>query len=334
MINSGYPLFIRFMDLKFKYAFIDGNWVLHRNFCAMGGVSGVKLFEGAENQLTSSVTSSILKMLQEFDVEKIIILWDTAPYCKTLLLDTYKAGRYNPTDEDIDSIDDEDEKLKELNNKYNFKLRSAAKENLQTLGELGLPSIYLKGFEGDDLAYLMSKYCSEQGIRHLLVSIDSDWEYWCNPNGCVYNPKRDETYSYDDIAKRVVLQNGMSLFRFKSLYDTFYGSHNALSMTIKEELYPEDCHEMFKIFNEKGFTTELFDDPDTAKIQLETFDMSKYDGFDKISYICDSLDKIGQKSSLGKINDFGMTTGIWLNIDAFKHYYQTANWKLFQQISN
>lgn len=318
-------------NLKFKYAFIDGNWVLHRNFCAMGGVSGTKLYEGADRTLITSVVSSFLKMTSEFDVEKIIILWDTPPYAKVKLLDDYKGGRYHPSEEEAEQIEDPAEKERELNNAYNFRLRSIAKEDIKSLGSIGLPSIWKQGFEADDLAYLFSKYCSDKGDSCVLISVDSDWEYWTNPGSCIYNPKRDELHTHEEICKNSVLLDGMSLFRFKSLIDTFYGSHNDLEKTIRDDRYEEDCHDVFREFEKTGFTTELFDDPHLAELQLRSFDFSKYDGYKDIQGLCESLDSIGGLSSLSGIIDVAQDLNTNINTNAFKHYYSTLNSELFKE---
>lgn len=323
--------------LKFKYILIDGNWVLHRNFCAMGGVSGELVDEYFVDNLVKSVTSSILNIISEFKVDKAILLWDTPPYYKNEALgDSYKGTRYKATQEAIDAEEDSNEKRKLENNRYNFFERAKAKKILQKFDILSLPSLYLDGFEGDDLAYLCSKWISENETvdksytgKAIIASVDSDWEYWLTEGVYLYNPKRDEVHSYEEILQINMPPKGMSLFRYKSLYDSFYGSHNDLERTILDERYDEDCHEIFKEFEREGFTTKIFKDPELAKLQLSTYDFEKYEGYSDAIELCESLPTVGKKCTNSILPLRAAKIDATINTTKFFSYLNEINQELF-----
>lgn len=315
---------------RYKYAFVDGNYFLHRNFCASGGVSGIEMDDYFPNRLVASVTSSILSITGEFLIDKIIILWDTPPYNKVEFLKTkYKAGRYYMTVEDAEEIDDEGEREVALANAKNFLKRTEAKNKMKLLGQIGLPSVYRQGYEADDLIYILGKYCSEHQEEYLAISRDSDWMYWITECGTWYEPKKEVLLTYDEVVKQENINKGMSLFRYKTLYDSFYGSHNALVKTVTDEAWNIDQHILFDKFEKEGFTDEIFEDIDGARLQIKSFDFTQYPDYNYLESVYESLSSIGTAPSLSRIPEVSNELLVDFNSDKFKHYYNTLDQKLF-----
>jgi hypothetical protein len=282
------------------------------------------------NRLAASVTSSILNITSYFLIDKIIILWDTPPYNKIEFLNNkYKAGRYYMTLEDAEQIEDEGEKEVALANAKNFIKRAKAKELLKSIGSLGLPSIYRQGYEADDLIYILGKYCSENQEEYLAISRDSDWMYWITECGSWYEPNKEVLMTYEEVVDQEKINKGMSLFRYKTLYDSFYGSHNALVRTVTDEAWEIDQHILFDKFEKEGFTTEIFEDPDTARLQLKSFDFTQYPDFNYLQSVHESLSSIGSAPSLSRVAEVSNELIVDFNSDRFKHYYNTLDPKLF-----
>lgn len=316
---------------KYKYALIDMSWICYRNYCAMGGRNGTKVPDYFPQALVASVTTSILNACREFLIDKIVQVWDFGPYYKQQILNnTYKAGRYKPTEEEAAKIEDEQQKEIMLADAYNFTKKNEAQSILMGLSELGLPSIYKPGYEADDLVYILGKMISDKGDTAIICSVDSDWDYWIHPGIDHYNPNRNTIKSYEESCE----ENGigeLSLFEFKALYDSIYGSHNALLKTIKDEHYDRDCHEIFDIVNSRGFTEDIFEYPDLALAQYKSFQFDQLPDYNTLPLLYEYMEVEGQVPSQSFIAKFGVDRLINFNTSAFSHYLKTLNPKLFKE---
>lgn len=317
---------------SYKYALIDGNYVLSRNYFAiMRNYQNCRVPLGFAETLVMSVTTSILTMVSSFNIGKIIILWDTYPYHKSSLLrGSYKSTRYYMTEEDAEEIEDPEEREKAKIDAYNFERRTEAKNKLKLLGNISIPSLFRKGYEADDLAYMISTKLSENGESALLVSIDSDWSFWIQPGVDFYNPKSEVITTYEQsIIENKVDTTKRSLFRHKVLYDSFYGSHNDLVQSVTDEHWYDDVNSLMDRFEAEGYTTELFKDPSLARAQIESFNFSQYKDYIYIDSMYRSMDSIGSIASLSDIATFGTKIKVPFNVGAFEHYYNTLDKSLF-----
>lgn len=320
----------------YKYAFVDGNWILSRVFYAMTRDIEGKVDHRFKYNLASVTTNSILKFFRDkYVIDKIILVWDTAPYAKQSLLNNeYKIGRYNPIQELEDETDPE--KIKKLeDDAHNFQEKSAAKALMKELYQVALPSIWHKGYEADDIVYYLAQGLSPEMVRtgqkSMLVSIDSDWQYWCAPNIDVYNPISDTVYEYEKVREENRVPKDMSLFRFKSLYDSFYGSHNDLVITVTDDVYDEDCLVTFDRFEKEGYSTEIFKDINLARAQMETFNFERIKGYHKqVELDLQSLPLIGVVANESQIATIGMKLKIPLNTGGFSYYLSTLDKNLFK----
>lgn len=296
----------------------------------MKGLIGKKVDANFPYRLVSSVTSSIMNLTYWAEIGKIILLFDTPPYAKKELLKNYKGTRYNPTVEEAEKIEDPELREKEMNNAYNMTQRHKAKEILMSMSEIAIPSLYLQGFEADDLVYQFGKYCSSKGSKCLFISVDDDWNYWMSPGCTVYMPKRETLVTYEDFIKTLPIPEGMSLFRYKSLYDTFYGSHNDLEYTIKDEFYYDGFIPNSRMFDKMGFSDDLFWDPELAEAQLKSFDQESYPKFDKVKILSESIYTIGKVPTETGIVQFSQDSGCFIRANKFTHYLETLNPELFK----
>lgn len=137
------------------------------------------------NYLSSLITigtymymTSIFKYLRIFPDYYPIILFDTlgsSDYRKSIN-PSYKGNRkFNITTEAF----------------------SVANSVLRTeLSKLKVPTFGVQGFEADDVAFILSEFCSNQ-IR--FVSEDEDWKYFIRELVDIYRPIKDSLYTYVDL---------------------------------------------------------------------------------------------------------------------------------------
>ena len=77
---------------------------------------------------------------------------------------------------------------------YLIEFRKQRDDTIRLLKALGIPSLLLPGWEGDDLMYLLSKVCAE-GI---VLSDDKDMIQLVSPTITIRRPMRDETITWAD----------------------------------------------------------------------------------------------------------------------------------------
>ena len=321
---------------QYKYAFVDGNWILSRVFFAMTRDIDGRVDHRFKYNLAAVTTNSILKFFRDkYVVGKIILVWDTAPYIKQSLLNNeYKIGRYNPTQELEDETDPE--KIRKLeDDAFNLSKKSEAKAIMKELHQVGLPSIWHKGYEADDIVYYLAQGLSPEmvrtGQRSMLVSIDSDWQYWGAPNVDVYNPISEVMYEHEKVREENRVPKEMSLFHFKSLYDSFYGSHNDLVITVTDDVYDDDCLITFDKFKKIGYSPEIFKDVNLARAQMETFNFERIKGYNKqVELDLHSLPLIGSIANESQIASIGMKLKVPLNTGRFSYYLSTLDKNLFK----
>ena len=312
---------------KFDYALMDAQWILTRNHSvAMNNFDPYN--PNYPKQLTWSTLSSIFKIASEFEIGKIILVFDTPPYHKLLFLDEYKQGRPYVTMEEAEEIKDPNERETQKRIAQGFIRRKEVKDILENLDKVALPALYHQGWEADDLVYLLSWKLHELGKTSVLISVDSDWQYWVSPSSSVYNPQADLIYTYEECKILNGLTSEDSLFEFKSLFDSFYASHNGLYRTIKEELVELDCHEVIKDYR-KG-ELNLFDNYELFKKQLKSFDFKSYPEYSAVEKLVNASVTAGTVPSLGKVEELGLALGIDMNIKRFSHYLDNLNPNLFE----
>lgn len=135
-----------------------------------------------------------------------------------------------------DQIQEEQDEIDQIMRQvHNQQMKYQAGYILRHLDLMGLPCFGKKGWEADDLAYLVSNKLEKEGKTGILVSVDSDWGYWLRPNIEWYRTNRDEVYGYWDVREENDIPEELTNFEYKKLYDSIYGSHNDLGSCVHPE---------------------------------------------------------------------------------------------------
>lgn len=310
--------------MGYDYGIIDAQWLLARNYFAIKG-NYDQLPSNGSAMIASSVISSLIKFTEEHNFRKIILLFDTYPYHKhEILAGDYKSSRTYTTDEMVDEEEDPVQKRILEIDRFNLNQRGKAKWILKELGAFGMPSFYKKGYEADDLAYLVSNRIQELGQTGLLVSIDSDWNYWINPSVDWYSPNRGIT-TYQDTMDELGLPKNLSLFDYKIHYDSFYGSHNDFYQTVTDENWNRTFVDFYKEFSNTDNKASLFKDYNLYKKQIDAMDIHNYPGHQKASSMMYYLDKTGGIPSKGMYEEW--RTKKLITVPDWRY------WKLVEKLS-
>lgn len=292
------------MGVKYDYLVIDAQYFLTRNYFAIRGSGSNKLPDTSYATIASSVIRSIIKVFEEVPSKKVILLWDTYPYYKHTLLEDYKGTRSYTTDEDVEAEEDPEIKAQLEIDAHNLKQRGLAKRLLKELNSFGLPSFFKSGYEADDLAYVVSNKIKELSKTGCLVSIDSDWTYWINESVDVLNPKKMEITTHKDMVDYLELEHPLSLFEYKQLYDSFYGSHNDYIQTVTDDNWSYSFNEFYQLYLDTKDKSTLFKDYDRFKLQYHGLSILEYPEFNKVQSMMYYLDKTGGIPSKSQWEEF------------------------------
>lgn len=231
--------------------------------------------------------------------EKIILLWDKAPYYKVDILGAYKDSREYHDESELDEIDiytnpEEYANLQEWitdNNKKN----EAKRFIVDNFNKLGMISIIHQGYEGDDLAYLCSQYLKDDDEISAIVSSDSDWEYWGSPNVKTIKFNGEQSFYEDKLAynlERLRAPKNLDLFTLKAYFDTFYGSHNDIRPAMKNvDCYVGTQLDAIKNKDFSNLNKELYE------ANMKSFDIYHYPEIDEV--LKDIDNKIRHYGSIG-----------------------------------
>jgi hypothetical protein len=309
---------------------IDAQWLLTRNYHAIKHSYEGELDENAYKVIASSVIQSIVKLIEELPSRKVILVFDTYPYYKsTMLNDEFKDSRIYVTDEDVEEETDPEKKAELAIEAFNLKQRGKAKMLLKQLSEYGLPSFFKSGYEADDLVYIIASKIKELDLNGVIISIDSDWNYWINENVDWYSPKRGTT-TYKDTIDYLQMPEGLSLFEYKRLYDSFYGSHNDYRQTVKDELYEYSFNDFYKMFIESKDRNELFSDYEKFLAQYDALGITEYPEFNKVQSMMYYIDKSGSIPSQGQWEMFSTKNGLTVNASYFNRLLKYLDSNFYQ----
>jgi len=125
--------------------------------------NGIYPFNEYKDIFVYNVLNSISGMKNRFDVDEVVLAFDTKPYWRQRLWAGYKHGRKSNDKSGID---------------WNA-LSDAIHEIAEVLDESSnIKVINPKGIEGDDTLFVLSKELSERGDEVIVKSIDHDI-YYC-----------------------------------------------------------------------------------------------------------------------------------------------------------
>lgn len=219
----------------------------------------------------------------------------------------YEAMKNDPT---ISEAEKQSAYEKVYANEVRFKAKWGIIEDLQNFG---VPSIGLDGWEYDNLAWLAAGLLYDPSSKpSVFITKDSDLQYALTPMMDYFKlPTRGSdpqiiTYNemYDTIPDS--LKTRLSLYQYKSYLDAMGDGHNGMRKTRKDRVAPEIVIEHVL----EGDYSDL-DDAELFKLQLSTFDISKYPRLNEAKrLVLELFGTMGKLGSLSEFHDFCKKYGI------------------------
>jgi len=136
---------------------LDGNALVHRAYHAIPPLTGPS---GEPTNATFGFTSTLLKVLDEFEPEYAVVAWDVGRTFRHEQYPEYKATRVAMPDD----------------------LRMQLERVRDVVAAFNLPSKYLEGYEADDVLAALSREAVEQGLDVMIVTGDTDTLQLVEPN--------------------------------------------------------------------------------------------------------------------------------------------------------
>lgn len=340
----------------YKYLIFDGQYYLVRNLKALTprysktivlkNEEGIPILNENGNQQCYEITSissfdlvksffySIAKFIRESaSCRKIILCFDSAPYHKLKFIENYKGSRSYATYDDLARIDKTKDPLSYLKIEEELKINRIKQDAksfiLENFSKLGICSIIHKGYEADDLAYKIASRLELDDQKSAVVSIDDDWSYLINKNVDWIKSNTKKRFTYDDIVGRsndFTDDLGISLFQFKSYYDSMYGSHNDLESTVDvTEKIP--FNDLLKKYLSGDLSKIL--DLNKFNAQYESFDIEKYPEYDQVINKIKSLEFSGHISSIDEFELFKLVNNFNIKTDYYSNFIKELDSTLY-----
>ena len=302
----------------YAFAVVDLSYILQRNLFACS--RGKKIGEFTAGDVVKMTIQTLNKIPRDYkiNISKYILLADKwsedydGYYRHYILSGIYKTDRTWMTPEKLEKIKEDPSSTEEAIKKAEFELyqnnvKQEAKNILKTeLRYFGVPCIWQDGWEFDDCAYLFAClwYNNPDPRKSVIITKDSDLQYAINPRVDYFRLPTGgsvpETIDYNKMYFSIPeeLRNmGISLYDYKAISDSLGLGHNMLQKT----KYPKEDTTITikKILNGDYSSVK---DPDLFRLQLSTFDISKFPGLDEIKYkLTNDIYTIGR---LGSIDEF------------------------------
>ena len=313
---------------KYQYLLADLSLLLSRNVFACS--RGKEVGEYTAGDVVKMTIQTLNKIARDYGItsDKVILLADTwAPeyggYYRTWLLGgNYKDSRSWMTPEKFQEISDNPDTSPEELGKakkelYQNQVKQEAKRILrEEATKIGLPCFGISGLEYDDLCYIISSmlYASGSTKKSVIVTKDSDCMFCTSPVVDYFRlpvgGSKPELHTYQDIYTTNVpesLRNlGVSLYSYKSMWDSLDGGHNDLRRTRAARTKLEDV--MIKIISGDYSGVK---DKDLFLSQYETFRLENYPMISEaVSEISKKLHTIGHLGDISEFHDFCKSFGI------------------------
>lgn len=198
------------MILK-NIAIIDGSFFLHRN------LKQQNLWELRNSELER--TGGIMGFLNTLQKElKLlnnyfpIVCWDDGQSDRRLsLYDNYKKHRDHIEDPDRKPFNEMTKDELDEDYVYNYKLQR--KKLIGVLNSFGIPSLFFKHTEGDDLMWWLSNHCE----KCIVLTDDRDLLQLLSEKCKVRQPMHDRTYTLESYLKENDFENINDFIKQKAL---------------------------------------------------------------------------------------------------------------------
>ena len=320
-------LFVFIMN-KYQYLLVDLSLLLSRNVFACS--RGKEVGEYTSGDVVKMTIQTLNKIARDYGItaDKIILLADTwdpdlGGYYRTWLLGgNYKDSRSWMTPEKLQELSEnsnitQKELEKAKRELYQNQVKQDAKRILREEAfKIGLPCFGVSGLEYDDLCYIISSLLYSSGVskKSVIVTKDSDCMFCTSPAVDYFRlpvgGSSPEIHTYTDIYTTQVPQSlrdmGLSLYSYKSMWDSLDGGHNDMRKTRKPRTNLEDVITKIMSGDYSGVK-----DKELFLKQYETFQLEKYPMIGQaVSEISKKLPIIGHLGSVSEFHDFCDTFGI------------------------
>lgn len=328
---------------KYKYLFVDGSYYMKKcNFIAWNNwIKSDKKESYSETDVARMMIYSINKVMKEMNgADKVFILWDQwasdikGYYATNILKGQYKDDREWITKESAEAADvSEEEKQKLLDKSIMYDMQIKSKRwIIQNLGNLGIPSIRYSGYEADNLIWIYSSLLANDNKLSAFASSDTDWKYLATtPNTNVYKVgvrgATSQLITYEDMIKEIPedLIGKISLYDWKSYYDSIEGSHNAMRRTRRDRF---DTKFIIQNLVEKEDYTGI-EDIDLFRLQYSTFIIEKFPNFQKIVSEFPDKMKLGKIMSISEFSDFSKDSSLGISDKYYENFIGRLDHKLY-----
>jgi len=311
-----------------KLLLIDADFILYRNSAMVFRGNG----EVRSGPLTKSFILSVWKIQKQHMADKVILCWDKKPYHKEGEIEEYKGDRVYASDDDVKALNEKAEleldpiKKKEIEDEAwrtnrsieSYKARGETKYSLINSGSgFGMQSVIKKGYEADDLAYLIAHHVHTSETIYdsvILASIDGDWIGFVNPITEYHRTnKAKDVHLYEDEVKKIPEQyrTKVTLAEWHLIHQLYYGNHNGIN--IDKEL--KNTYDLESIVNFSADRTTVPDPLKNFFTRLDCMDALNY--YDQCkSYLSFLLSAPSGGKIIGEWYTYEETykTGLWPNV--------------------
>lgn len=331
---------------KYKYMLIDSSYLITRNISVLH-----KNYVGSGQEYTygdviKMFIWSINKLYRDYKItaDKVVLLWDLwgkdGYHRSNMLKGEYKDDRVYITEEDVAKETDPEEKKKKEIEAYKNSTKQRAKYTIiNELGKYGFTSFSSKSWEADDIAMIWSNLLhsvhEKDGLRSVIVSRDSDWKFWTSPYVDNFRLKvgnnPEKLVTYDDVMREDFPQSflgKLSLYDYKSMYDSIEGSHNNMRRTRIDNV--DTNFLIYKILQGDKDVVKYFEDYDRYKLQLKTFRLNEFEGFDKVNNMFYYIDKSGKIGSVDEFRKFADENGIGISDSYYQKFINNLDPVLYE----
>lgn len=327
----------------YEYIVFDAQYILVRNFSALMSrtkipeIRYLKPTEGnasighvidnwdfTVNSLVKQFFWSIVKVIRDnYSCNKVILLWDSAPYHRSSILSDFKGDRIHHSAELLEEWDIENDPQGYLQEQARIeveKKKLAAKfwiiNNLQ---DFGMYSVIQPGYEADDLAYMFTHldiFQDKCNLKSAICSADSDWMYWISNNFDFINFNKMEPWTVDDVigeCSGYPTELGMDLFETKCYSDSLFLSHNGLQRTTNR------TWSSFKdiVTHIKNGDYSDLTDVERFKLNMKSFEIWNFPGYDE------ALSELRAALNKGKLNGVSYDTLSSRGFEVSRSYCET-----------
>ncbi len=220
---------------KYNFGIIDGQYILRRNWSIQKNTSGV-----TESLLLKTFMQSIMKLKREFDFERPLICFDSAPYFAALENPEYKADRVYVNQDTLAELEqklvfaegEEAENLAKEIEQYKKDLyeeeifRHAKMDITSNLTQFGFRTLKKAHWEADNLAFAIAERCRQTGLTAIMITTDHDWCNFRSKEIEYSTPKGDHRYDYVRKILNESKELGIPLYELGILHEIYGESHN------------------------------------------------------------------------------------------------------------